>query len=93
MQRYAVKLEQSGRILIPAEVRRRLGLRPGQDVLITAADDSVTVEGTRSAVIKQIQEELRAYSPGRVLSEELMEERRAEAARESGRKRVGRKRR
>ncbi len=82
MGMYAVKLEKSGRILIPAEIRRRLGLNAGEDVLISVDDQMVTVEGNRAAVVKKIQEELRGYAPGRVLSEELIAERRAEGERE-----------
>jgi len=82
MGMYAVKLEKSGRIWIPAEIRRRLGLNPGEDVLISVEDKMVAIAGNRAAVVRKIQEELRAYAPGRVLSEELIAARRAEAARE-----------
>jgi len=76
---FSVKLEKSGRILLPAEVRRKLSLKPGEDVLISANDDTVTVIGNRAAAIRRVQQRLRVFAPGRILSEELIAERRAEA--------------
>ena len=80
---FAVKLETSGRILIPVEIRRKLGLQPGQDVLLAADDDGLRILGNRAAAVLRIQQRLRQYSPERILSEELIAERRAEAAQEN----------
>jgi len=82
---FSVKLEKSGRILLPAEIRRKLALQPGEDVLISANDDTVTVIGNRAAAIRRVQQRLRAFAPGRILSEELIAERRAEAEQEEKR--------
>ena len=79
---FSVKLEKSGRILLPAEIRRKLSLHPGEDVLISANDDTVTVIGNRAGAIRRVQQQLKAFAPGRTLSEELIQERRAEAEEE-----------
>jgi AbrB family looped-hinge helix DNA binding protein len=82
MKTYSVKLEKSGRILIPAEIRRRLGLQPGQDVLIRVDGDTVELVGSRLSVVRKIQEKFRRHGGNRSLSAELIAERRAEAATE-----------
>ena len=82
---FSVKLEKSGRILLPAEIRRKLSLQPGEDVLISANDDTVMVIGNRAAAIRRVQQRFRAFAPGRILSEELIVERRAEAEQEEKR--------
>ena len=79
---YAVKLEKSGRILIPAEIRRRFGLEPGQDVLIGADERRVTVVGNRAAALRDLQEQMRSFRLDGSLAEELIAERRAEASAE-----------
>ena len=85
MATYAVKLEQSGRIILPAELRRKMGLKPGEDVLIHVDEEGISVVGNRRAVVRALQEELRPYLGGAMLSEELSAERRAEAAEEDER--------
>lgn len=39
-----VTVDSKGRIVIPSEVRDRLGLRPGSEVAVSAEDDRVIVE-------------------------------------------------
>jgi AbrB family looped-hinge helix DNA binding protein len=84
MNVYAVKLEKSGRILIPAEIRRRFGLESGQDVLIGADERGVTVVGNRAAAVRGLQERMRSFKLDCSLAEELIAERRAEASAEEG---------
>jgi AbrB family looped-hinge helix DNA binding protein len=81
MATYAVKMEQSGRIVLPAELRKKLDLKPGEDVLIQVEDDKVTILGNRMAAIRKIQELLRPYRTGHAV-DDLIADRRAEAAAE-----------
>ena len=82
MQHFTAKVERSGRVLIPAPVRRRLGLQPGDELLVSVDDQGVRF-ATRSQVLDRIQRRLRKHIPdGRLLSEELLAERREEARRE-----------
>ena len=83
MATISVKVEKSGRILIPAVVRRQLHLKEGSE-LILRVDETGIQMGTREQALARIHKELRRYIPeGRVLSEELIQERRAEAEREN----------
>lgn len=74
------KIREGGRLVIPAAFRKALDLKPGDDVLLTLEDGEIRITGTRQA-IAQAQTLLRRYIPkGRKLSEELIKERREEAA-------------
>jgi AbrB family looped-hinge helix DNA binding protein len=75
-------LDSGGRVVIPAEFRRALGMNPGDTVLIRVVDGEVRIY-TFEQMTRHIQEWGAALAPpDRVLSEELIAERRAEAARE-----------
>jgi AbrB family looped-hinge helix DNA binding protein len=71
------ELEKSGRIVIPAELRRQLGLIPGEDVLVSADENSVT--GNRVAAVRRLQENYADLATGRSLADELVADRRAAA--------------
>jgi AbrB family looped-hinge helix DNA binding protein len=76
------RLNEAGRIVIPAEIRRRLGFNPGDTLLLSVEDDVLKIESHR-ARIRRVQESFRKYIPvGRCLSDELIAERREEARRE-----------
>jgi AbrB family looped-hinge helix DNA binding protein len=82
METISVKVEKSGRILIPAAVRRQFDLKEGTEVILRVDETGIRM-GTREQALTRIRAELRRYIPeGRVLSEELIQERRAEALRE-----------
>ncbi len=82
MQQSATKVDRHGRVVIPAEYRRALGLRAG-DAVVVQLDDGALRILTRAQAIRRAQEIVAKYvSPGRSLVDELIAERRAEAARE-----------
>ena len=75
------KIREGGRLVIPAAYRKALGIKPGDEVFLTLEDGEIRVISTRQAVT-QAQTLVRHYiSKDRNLSEELIEERREEAAR------------
>lgn len=75
------KIQDGGRLVIPAAYRKALGLKPGDEVLLSIEDGEIRLVSTRQAVA-QAQNLLRRYIPkGRSLSMELIKERREEAAR------------
>jgi len=83
METLSVKMEKSGRILIPAAVRRQFGLKEGTEMILRVDETGIQM-GTREQALARIHERLRRYIPeGRILSEELIQERRAEAEREN----------
>jgi len=73
-------IREGGRLVIPAAYRKALGIKPGDEVLMTLEDGEIRVVSTRQAIARA-QTLLRHYIPkGRSLSEELIKERREEAA-------------
>jgi AbrB family looped-hinge helix DNA binding protein len=84
MSKISVRVEKSGRILIPVAVRRQLGLKEGKsDLLLDIEGGSVGVSTRIQAVRKAQKWAARFAKPGRFMSEELIEDRRKEAAREA----------
>jgi antitoxin PrlF len=76
------KLVDGGRLEIPADIRQQLGLNDGDPVILEVVDNELRVRNLTSA-LKRVQERLKPYAPeGMFLSDELIAERRAEAARE-----------
>ena len=83
MKSVTVNVSPTGRLHLPAGVRRALGLtRPGQ-VVITVDDGEVRLSSAAQA-LERARALARPYAPkgGRLASEELIAERRAEARRE-----------
>jgi AbrB family looped-hinge helix DNA binding protein len=82
MRSVAVKVSASGRMHLPSEVRRALGLKGSGHVVITVADGQATLT-TMAENLARIRALARPYAPkGRLASEELIAERREEARRE-----------
>jgi AbrB family looped-hinge helix DNA binding protein len=77
------RLNQQGRIVIPAECRAAAGLKPGDEILIETVGDGELRLRTRRQAIKEAQAIIARYlPPGRDPVQELIDERRGEAARE-----------
>lgn len=76
------KVNDNGRIVIPADFRKELGIEPGDEVIMRLENGEIHVTTVEQAV-RRAQQLLRQFiPPGRMLSDELIAERRAEAARE-----------
>ncbi len=73
-----VVLGQQGRVVIPAEVRAALGLQPGDALHLRVEDERMVLERPRRAAA-QLRGLARAVT-SRSLVDELLAERRAEAA-------------
>lgn len=74
-------MSEGGRIVIPAAFRRALNMKPGDDVILEFEDGELRVR-TRAAGIRRAQEILGKYLTGPSPVDELIAERRAEAARD-----------
>lgn len=82
MAQVKTRLAEGGRVVIPAEFRRALGLRVGDEVIVRLVDGEVHIFTLQQA-IRRAQEIVRRHVPeGRSLVDELIAERRAESARE-----------
>ena len=76
------KLIEGGKLIIPATMRKSLGLVTGDTVTIELHDGEITVRTLQSA-LKRARAIVRQRIPaGQSLVDELMTERRAEADRE-----------
>jgi AbrB family looped-hinge helix DNA binding protein len=76
-----VALGPQGRIVVPAEIRRELGLVPG-DVLIATVEDGRLVLQKREAMLRRLRQRFAHIPAGVSLADELIAERRAESKRE-----------
>lgn len=84
---YRSKLDASGRVVLAADLRSALDLHEGDTVLLVKDDETVRIE-TPEQALKAAQEYFcKLAPPERILSEELLKERRGAAAREGGRAR------
>jgi AbrB family looped-hinge helix DNA binding protein len=79
---FRARLDPAGRVLIPASTRQRLGIGQGDEVVVEVDD-----AGLRITTTQQVLKEVQAYfatikKPGESIVDELIRERREEAARE-----------
>ena len=82
MREFKTKMGQSGRVVIPGEYRRKLGLRSGDEIILHLDDEGLHLY-TPAQAVARAQALVRRYVPeGRSLSDELISERREEAVRE-----------
>lgn len=71
-----------GRLVIPANFRRELGLEPGSELVMWVNDGQLILE-TRENVKRRLRERYRGWPSDGRMSDELIKERRVEAAREA----------
>jgi AbrB family looped-hinge helix DNA binding protein len=77
------RINENGRIVIPAEIRKSMGIQAG-DTMLMALEDGVLRIEPQQARVRRVQESLRQRIPGpHVLSDELIADRREEARRET----------
>jgi AbrB family looped-hinge helix DNA binding protein len=78
MSQIVSKMSKGGRIVIPAEVRRELDMHPGDEIILLMKDREVVLM-TREEALRRARGIVRKHvEPGRLLSEELIQERRRE---------------
>lgn len=80
-----VVVNQDGRVLIPAQIRRDLQMDPGATLILSVEDGRVVLE-TREQLIERMRREIAESwtgDPDTSPADELIAERRAEAATEN----------
>jgi AbrB family looped-hinge helix DNA binding protein len=83
LMRYTVQLGARGRLVLPAPLRRALGLEEGAQLVLEAEGETVRL--VKATEVAQAARGLfQRDAPDRDLASELLAERREEAARESG---------
>jgi AbrB family looped-hinge helix DNA binding protein len=80
-KRERVKLGDGGRFVIPAAMREAMDVKPGDNLVMHVEDGELRVRGHRE-VIRRIQEQVAKLRPGVSMVDELIADRRAEAAKE-----------
>lgn len=78
---YHGRMIQGGKVVIPAELRRELGLKAGDSVVFAREGDSVVIK-TYAQVVRETQQSFRAMIKHPFTVDDFIAERRAEAARE-----------
>ena len=82
MTRVRTRLDQGGRVVIPAEYQRALGLQSGEEVILRLENGELRMISLPEA-IRRAQALVRQHVPaGRSLSDELIAERSSESANE-----------
>jgi AbrB family looped-hinge helix DNA binding protein len=76
-----VRMGPQGRIVVPADLRRELGLDEGSTMTATAQDGRLVLE-PRSVVLERIRRRFSGVSSATHLSDDLLSDRRDEARRE-----------
>jgi len=76
------KVDRNGRVLVPAAIRRALGLRDGSELLVTLEPDGRVVLTTPTTAWARVQELAKGAAAGGSVVDELLRERRADAGRE-----------
>lgn len=80
---FHARVDGSGRVVIPADLRERHGIAPGEEVVLDEEPHGIRVRSMEE-VLAAIQAECRALvPPSTLVCEELLQERRAEAARDA----------
>jgi AbrB family looped-hinge helix DNA binding protein len=81
-QRASMRVNENGRVVIPASFRKRLGIRVGDEVVLRIEDDELRIT-TLKRNIERAQRLVRKHvKRGRSLVDELIAERREEEQRE-----------
>lgn len=82
MNAFSARLADGGRLVVPATLRKELGVEPGDQVFMEVVDGQLHVWSQKQAIARA-QAQLRELTGGkRSLVDELLAERRAEADRD-----------
>ena len=82
MLKARMRVNENGRVVIPASFRKRLGIRAGDEVVLEMQDDALRIT-TLKRNLERAQRLVRKHvKPGASLADELIAERREAAKRE-----------
>ena len=77
-----MRVNENGRVVIPASFRKALGIHAGDEIVLRIEDDELRIT-TMKRRVERAQRRVRQYvKPGRSLADELIAERREAAKRE-----------
>lgn len=85
MEHFTLHADSQGRVILPASWRKKAGVGPGTELCVAVTEQGSLVVETREQGLRRAKAIMRKYIPeGLKLSDELIAERRVEAARETG---------
>jgi AbrB family looped-hinge helix DNA binding protein len=76
------RLNQNGRLVIPASFRKALGINPGDEVVLRLEDDELRVTTLKHRIARAQRNVRKHVKPGVSLADELIADRRAAARKE-----------
>lgn len=76
------RIEGKGRVVIPASFRSALGLKVGDEIDLRIEDNEIRISTLQGRLTKSRQRLRKLVKPGRLLSDELIAERRRAAKNE-----------
>ena len=76
------RINQNGRVVIPASFRKALGIKIGDEVVVRIEDDELRISTLKRRIERAQRLVRRHVKPGSSLADELIEERREAAKRE-----------
>jgi len=82
MEEVRVRVNENGRIVIPASMRSALGVHPGDEMILRLNDNELLITTVKNRIAKAQQLVSRYVKPGASLSKELLAERREATRRE-----------
>ncbi len=82
LQSFTCKIDNQGRLLLPSQIRQILSMNPGSEVIVTLGGNRISVQTPQHA-LRAIQQRLAELVPPEIsLADELIQDRRKEAAHE-----------
>ena len=78
------RLSDDGRVVIPAKVRKAMGLHPGDHLLFQITDEGLLLTTLKQRIANAQRRARKYIKPGVSLVDELIAERRAQARKELG---------
>ena len=81
-QEARIRINENGRVVIPASFRKALGIQCGDEIVLRVVDHELRITTLKNRVARAQQHIARYLGKGGRLSEELIADRRAESRRE-----------
>ena len=82
MEETRARVNENGRVVIPASVRQALGINPGDEVVLRVEDDELRITTMKHRIERAQRLVRRHVKPGTSLVDDLIVERRKAAKRE-----------
>lgn len=76
MTKYRLTLDSDGRLAVPDELRRRLGLEPGESVIVDLDGDTAYIQGARRAMEEARDMVRPCLRPGETVVDDFLRDRR-----------------